>query len=62
MLLSIMTLLGGCIFGVPVAIIAGGFSEMISKQAGEDENKVDKVVEQYRLLNEEEKEEFKNKI
>lgn len=62
MLLSIMTLLGGCIFGVPVAIIAGGFSEMISKQAGEDENKVEKVIEQYHLLNEEEKEEFKNKI
>ena len=35
---------------------------MISKQAGEDENKVEKVIEQYHLLNEEEKEEFKNKM
>ena len=62
MLLSIMTLLGGCIFGVPVAIIASGFSDMISKQAGEDEEKVTKVFEQYEELNDEEKEEFLEKI
>ena len=57
-----MTLLGGCIFGVPVAIIASGFTDMISKQAGEDEEKVTKVFEQYEELNDEEKEEFLEKI
>lgn len=62
MLLSIMTLLGGCIFGVPVAIVAGGFSDMISKQAGEDEEKVEKVITQYQELTKEEKEEFLDKI
>ena len=31
-----MLLLGGCMFGVPVAIIATGFEDMIAEQAGEE--------------------------
>ena len=32
----IMLLLGGCIIGVPVAIVATGFEDMIAEQAGEE--------------------------
>ncbi len=35
---TVMLLLGGCIFGVPVAIIATGFEDMIAEQAGEDKD------------------------
>lgn len=34
---TIMLLLGGCMFGVPVAIVATGFEDMVVEQAG-DEN------------------------
>lgn len=33
---TVMVLLGGCVIGVPVAIIATGFEDMIAEQAGED--------------------------
>ena len=36
-LATAMLLLGGCMFGVPVAIIATGFEDMIAEQAGDDE-------------------------
>lgn len=33
---TLMLLLGGCMFGVPVAIVATGFEDMISEQVGEE--------------------------
>ena len=33
-----MLLLGGCIVGVPIAIIATGFEDMIAEQAGDEED------------------------
>ncbi len=33
---ALMLLLGGCMFGVPVAIVATGFEDMIAEQAGEE--------------------------
>ena len=35
---TLMLLLGGCMFGVPVAIVATGFEDMIAEQAGEEED------------------------
>ncbi len=34
---TMMLLLGGCIIGVPIAIIATGFEDMIAEQAGDNE-------------------------
>ncbi len=59
----LMLLLGGCMFGVPTAIIATGFEDMISEQAG-DEKDSDKdlyeLLRDYDKLSEEEKERFKS--
>ncbi len=44
---TLMLLLGGCMFGVPVAIVATGFEDMIAEQAGEEK---DEDVEIYETL------------
>lgn len=57
---AVMVLLGGCLFGVPVAIIGEGLSEMIRVQAGE-ENEPEKatlVLEQYIELDNKQKDLF----
>ncbi len=38
---TMMLLLGGCIIGVPIAIIATGFEDMIAEQAGDNEEAED---------------------
>jgi len=35
---TVMLLLGGCMIGVPIAIIATGFEDMIAEQAGDEED------------------------
>ena len=54
---AIMILLGGCIFGVPVAIVADSFGKMLSHQSGEnDENKnLSVIVKQIEALDDEQK-------
>lgn len=48
---TMMLLLGGCIVGVPIAIIATGFEDMISEQAGETaEEEEDESEDIYELL------------
>ena len=42
---TVMMLLGGCMFGVPIAIVATGFEDMIAEQAGEEENKENAVYD-----------------
>ncbi|MBQ9162722.1 MAG: ion transporter [Clostridia bacterium] len=42
---TVMMLLGGCMFGVPIAIVATGFEDMISEQAGEEENREDAIYD-----------------
>lgn len=57
---AVMVLLGGCLFGVPVAIIGEGLGEMIRIQAGE-ENQPEKatlVLEQYIELDNKQKDLF----
>ncbi len=46
---TLMLLLGGCMFGVPVAIIATGFEDMIAEQAGEDEDEDTEIYETLRM-------------
>lgn len=49
---TVMLLLGGCMFGVPVAIVATGFEDMISEQAGEEDEEADlyELLKQYDSL------------
>ena len=62
----LMALLGGCIIGVPIAIIATGFENMIAEQAGEipeeepDDEKTDlyELLRKYDNLTEDEKKRF----
>lgn len=60
----LMMLLGGCIIGVPVAIIATGFENMIAEQAGEEEQPTDlyELLREYDGLTDEEKERFRAMI
>ena len=56
---TLMLLLGGCAIGVPIAIIATGFEDMIAEQAGEENDKdVYEMLREYDKLSEEEKERF----
>lgn len=60
-LATLMLLLGGCMFGVPVAIVSTGFEDMIAEQAGEEEETVDvyELLKQYDSLTEEQKKRFR---
>lgn len=52
-LATLMLLLGGCMFGVPVAIVSTGFEDMIAEQAGdESEPDVYEFLKQYDALDE----------
>ena len=56
-----MLLLGGCMIGVPIAIIATGFEDMIAEQAGEekdDDKDLYEVLRGYDQLSKEEKQRF----
>ena len=61
LLSSVMVLLGGCIFGVPVAIVADSFGKMISHQSGEEEDneKISSAVKVYSSLTDDQKVAFK---
>jgi voltage-gated potassium channel len=54
---TLMLLLGGCMFGVPVAIVSTGFEDMIAEQAGEEEASADlyELLRQYDSLGEHDK-------
>lgn len=57
---TVMLLLGGCIFGVPVAIIATGFEDMIAEQAGEEENtEIYETLKLYDSMSDEDKKRFR---
>lgn len=56
---TLMLLLGGCMFGVPVAIVATGFEDMIAEQAGEEEDsEIYEVLRAYDALSDENKARF----
>lgn len=57
---TMMLLIGGCMVGVPIAIIATGFEDMIAEQAGEEKDDKDlyEVLRGYDKLSEAEKERF----
>ena len=54
----VMLLLGGCMLGVPVAIVATGFEDMIAEQSGDEESDVYEVMKMYDSLSEEDKKRF----
>ncbi|MBR6766065.1 MAG: ion transporter [Clostridia bacterium] len=60
-LATLMLLLGGCMFGVPIAIVSTGFEDMIAEQAGEEEESTDvyELLKQYDSLSSEEKKHFR---
>lgn len=60
-LATLMLLLGGCMFGVPVAIVSTGFEDMIAEQAGEEEEDTDvyELMKQYDTLSDEDKTRFR---
>ena len=57
---TVLLLIGGCMIGVPIAIIATGFEDMIAEQAGDKKEEQDlyEVLRAYDKLSEEEKEKF----
>ncbi len=57
---TMLLLIGGCMIGVPIAIIATGFEDMIAEQAGEQKADKDlyEVLRGYDKLSDEEKEKF----
>jgi len=60
---TLMLLLGGCMFGVPVAIIATGFETMITEQAGDEENgELYETLKIYDSMSDSDKERFKQII
>ena len=64
---TLMLLLGGCMIGVPIAIIATGFEDMIAEQAGdveeEEENtEIYETLKMYDGMSEDDKERFKKII
>ena len=60
---TLMLLIGGCMVGVPIAIIATGFEDMIAEQAGEKEEKdLYEVLRGYDKLSEEGKARFQRII
>ena len=60
-LATLMLLLGGCMFGVPVAIVSTGFEDMIAEQAGEEQKGPDvyELLKAYDALSDEEKKKFR---
>ena len=60
-LTTLMLLLGGCMFGVPVAIVSTGFEDMIAEQAGEEEKAPDlyELLKQYDTLSDTDKKHFR---
>ena len=60
-LTTLMLLLGGCMFGVPVAIVSTGFEDMIAEQAGEEEKAPDlyELLKQYDALSDTDKKHFR---
>ena len=60
-LATMMLLLGGCMFGVPVAIVSTGFEDMIAEQAGEEKAGPDvyELLKHYDTLTDEEKKKFR---
>ncbi|MBO5415515.1 MAG: ion transporter [Clostridia bacterium] len=64
-LATLMMLLGGCMIGVPVAIVATGFEDMIAEQAGEEPEENTEIYETLKLydgLSESDKARFKSII
>ena len=60
---TLMLLLGGCMFGVPVAIIATGFEDMITEQAGDEEDaEIYETLKMYDGMSDSDKERFKRII
>ena len=60
---TLMLLLGGCMFGVPVAIIATGFEDMIAEQAGEEKDaEIYETLKQYDAMSDADKERFRRII
>ena len=61
---TVMLLLGGCMFGVPVAIIATSFEDMISEQVGADAENTEiyETLKLYDGLSQKDKERFKRII
>ena len=62
---TLMLLLGGCMFGVPIAIIATGFEDMIAEQAGDDEEEATEIYETLKMydgMSESDKQRFKKII
>lgn len=58
-LAAIMTLLAGCMLGVPIAIISTSFGSMIAEQAGDkEEAKLHEAIEKYDALSNEDKKRF----
>ena len=56
---TIMLLLGGCLLGVPVAIVATGFEDMIAEQAGDPANgDIYEVLRRYDELDDKDKQRF----
>ena len=61
---TLMLLLGGCMIGVPVAIVATGFEDMINEQAGAEKEEQDlyEVLRGYDKLSKEEQERFRRMV
>lgn len=60
---TLMLLLGGCMFGVPVTIVATGFEAMISEQAGcQEDTEIYEALKMYDGMSESDKERFKKMI
>ena len=60
---TLMLLLGGCMFGVPVAIIATGFEDMIAEQAGDEESSdIYETLKLYDSMSQHDKERFRKII
>jgi len=61
---TLMLLLGGCMFGVPIAIVATGFEDMIAEQAGDTEENTEiyETLKMYDGMSEADKERFKRII
>lgn len=62
---TMMLLIGGCMIGVPIAIIATGFEDMIAEQAGvekEEDKDLYEVLRGYDNLSDKEKERFQRMV
>ncbi len=62
---TLMLLLGGCMFGVPVTIIATGFEDMIAEQAGDTEEastEIYQTLKMYDAMSETDKQRFRKII